>query len=162
MLRDRVRLASVSAARAAGAFARGAAAPYHLMKSMAIAPPERLRIAPPDIRTTDSTVADQIYAGYFSFDGKTVQARGVSPFLVAAPSECWRRSLAGFSWLRHLQASDNRVALATAQELVADFLSLPKIPADDPAMEPAVVARRLLSFLVAVADAPRRRRRRFL
>ncbi|AZG77040.1 heparinase II/III family protein [Methylocystis rosea] len=147
MLRDRVRLASVSAARAAGAFARGAAAPYHLMKSMAIAPPERLRIAPPDIRTTDSTVADQIYAGYFSFEGKTVQARGVSPFLVAPPSECWRRSLAGFSWLRHLQASDSRVALATAQELVADFLSLPKIPADDPAMEPAVVARRLLSFL---------------
>ncbi len=147
MLRDRVRLAGVSAARAAGAFARGAAAPYHLMKSMAIAPPERLRIAPPDIRTTDSTVADQIYAGYFSFEGKTVQARGVSPFLVTAPSEGWRRSLAGFSWLRHLQAFDKKVALATAQALVAEFLALPKLPPDDPAMEPAVVARRLLSFL---------------
>jgi uncharacterized heparinase superfamily protein len=147
MLPDRVRLVGASAARAAGAFARGAAAPYHLVKSMAIAPPERLRIAPPDIRTTDSTVADQIYAGYFSFEGKTVQARGVSPFLAAPPSEGWRRSLAGFSWLRHLQASDKRVALATAQALVGDFLSLPKLPADDPAMEAAVVARRLLSFL---------------
>lgn len=147
MLRDRVRFAGVSAARAAGAFARGAAAPYHLMKSMAITPPERLRIAPPDIRTTDSTVADQIYAGYFSFEGKTVQARGASPFLLSPPSDGWRRSLAGFSWLRHLQASDKKVALANAQALVADFLSLPKLPADDPAMEPAVVARRLLSFL---------------
>ncbi|MGD9544706.1 MAG: heparinase II/III family protein [Methylocystis sp.] len=147
MLRDRVRLAGVSAARAAGAFARGAAAPYHLMKSMAIAPPERLRIAPPEIRTSDSTVADQIYAGYFSFEGKTVQARDVSPFLVTPPSEAWRRSLTGFSWLRHMQASDKKAALATARALVADFLSAPKLPADDPAMEPAVVARRLLSFL---------------
>lgn len=147
MLRDRVRLAGVSAARAAGAFARGAAAPYHLVKSMAIAPPERLRIAPPDIRTTDSTVADQIFAGYFSFEGKTIQARDASPFLAAAPSEGWRRSLAGFAWLRHLQASDKKAAHATAQALVADFLSLPKLPADDPAMEPAIIARRLLSFL---------------
>lgn len=147
MLRDRVRLAGVSAARAAGAFARGAAAPYHLVKSMAIAPPERLRIAPPDIRTTDSTVADQMFAGYFSFEGKTVQARDASPFLATAPSEGWRRSLAGFGWLRHLQGSDKKSAHATAQALVADFLSLPKLTADDPAMEPAVIARRLLSFL---------------
>ena len=147
MLRDRVRLAGVSAARAAGAFARGAAAPYHLMKSMAITPPERLRIAPPDIRTTDSTVADQIYAGYFSFEGKTVQAQGVSPFLLSPPSPGWRRKLAGFSWLRHLRAADSALAQANAQALVADFLALPKMAADDPAMEPAVVARRLLSFL---------------
>lgn len=143
MLRDRMRFAGVSAARA---LARSAAAPYHLVKSMAIAPPERLRIAPPDIRTTDSTVADEIYAGYFSFEGKAVQTQGASPFAVAAPSSGWRRALAGFSWLRHLRAADRALAQANAKALVGDFLSLRSLSRDDPAMEPAVVARRMLSF----------------
>ena len=52
----------VAGAVAAKAFARGAATPYHIVKSMAITPPERLRIAPPDMRTADPTVADEIYA----------------------------------------------------------------------------------------------------
>ncbi|MGD9541938.1 MAG: heparinase II/III family protein, partial [Methylocystis sp.] len=47
----------------------------------------------------------------------------------------------------HLQAFDKKEGLANAQALVAEFLSLPQLPPDDPAMEPAVVARRLLSFL---------------
>lgn len=136
----------IAGAFAAKAFARGAAAPYHAVKSMAIAPPERLRIAPPDIRTADPTVADEIYAGYFSFAGKTVQSYGASPFTLVPPSPAWRRALAGFSWLRHLRAADKNLAQANAQALVGDFLALKKLPHDDPAMEPGVVARRLLSF----------------
>lgn len=142
-LRDRMRLAGSFAARA---LARGASAPYHMVKSMIIATPERLRIAPPDIRTADPTVADEIYAGYFSFAGKTLQSYGASPFTLAAPSPAWRRALTGFSWLRHLRAADKALAQANARALVADFLALKRPPADDPAMEPAVVARRLLSF----------------
>jgi uncharacterized heparinase superfamily protein len=142
-LRDRMRLAGVVAAQA---LARHAAAPYHIVKSQSIAPPERLRIAPPDIRTADPTVADEIRAGYFSFDGKTLHARGGSPFALTPPSPAWRRSLAGFSWLRHLRAADRGAGAADARALVADFLAIRRLPADDPAMEPAVVARRLLSF----------------
>lgn len=138
-----MRLASAFAAKA---LARRAAAPYHLVKSMAIAPPERLKIAPPDIRTTDPTVADEIYSGYFSFAGKTMQCHGGSPFLLTAPSPGWRRALAGFSWLRHLRAADKALGQANARALVADFLSLGKLSPDDPAMEPAVAARRMLSF----------------
>lgn len=136
----------MAGAFAAQALARGAATPYHVVKSMAIAPPERLRIAPPDIRTADPTVADEIYAGYFSFAGKTLQTYGESPFALTPPSTAWRRALAGFSWLRHLRAADRALAQANAQALVADFLALKKLAHDDPAMEPAVVARRLLSF----------------
>lgn len=144
MLRDRMRHAGVFAAQA---FARGASVPYHLVKSMAIAPPERLRIAPPDIETADPTVADEIYAGYFTFEGKTAQTQGGSPFALSAPSPGWRRALTGFSWLRHLRAADKSLAQANAKALVADFLAQRRFPHDDPAMEPAVVARRLLSFL---------------
>lgn len=146
-LRERMRRAGASAARAAETLARSAAAPYHLVKSLSIVAPERLRIAPPDIRTADSTVADEIYAGYFTFEGKTVQAQAGSPFAAAAPSPGWRRALTGFAWLRHLRAADKALAQVNAQALVADFFALGKPPPDDPAMEPPVVARRMLSFL---------------
>ncbi len=132
---------------AANAVVRSAATPYHIVKSMAIIPPERLRIAPPDIRTADPTVADEIYAGYFSFAGKTVQSYGGSPFALTPPSAAWRRALAGFSWLRHLRAADKTLAQENARALVGDFLSTRKLSTEDPAMEPPVVARRLLSFL---------------
>ncbi|MDJ0450073.1 heparinase II/III family protein [Methylocystis sp. JR02] len=140
-----MRLAGVLAA--ANAVARTAATPFHIVKSMAIAPPERLRIAPPDIRTADPTVADEIYAGYFSFAGKTLQSYGESPFALMPPSPAWRRALAGFSWLRHLRAADKTLAQENARALVGEFLAIKKLSPDDPALEPAVAARRLLSFL---------------
>jgi uncharacterized heparinase superfamily protein len=130
-------------ARAARLLARQATAPYRLVKSLSIKPPTRLWIAPPDIRTADSTVADEMRAGYFSFEGKTVHVVGDdTPFRRFAPSVGWRRTLTGFSWLRHLGEADR----LTARRLVDAFISTS--PArDDPAQEPAIVARRLLSFL---------------
>ncbi|MCX7899156.1 MAG: heparinase II/III family protein, partial [Methylocystis sp.] len=127
--------------------ARRLSAPYHAVRSMSIAPPERLRIAPPEIRTADPTVADQIAAGYYTFAGKTARIQGVSPFHVRPPSADWRRKLTGFSWLRHLRAADEPQAREAAKALVAEFLAIQKFERGDSAMEPAVVARRLLSFL---------------
>ncbi len=130
-------------ARAARLLARQATAPYRLVKSLSIKPPTRLWIAPPDIRTADSTVADEMRAGYFSFEGKTVHVIGDdSPFSRFAPSIGWRRTLTSFSWLRHLGEADR----LTARRLVEAFLST-QLTRDDPAQEPAIIARRLLSFL---------------
>ena len=56
-------------------------------------PPERLLIAPQDIRPGDPTIAADIYAGYYAFGGKIVTAHGRSPFEIAAPSEEWARIL---------------------------------------------------------------------
>ena len=146
-LRDRMKLAGLVAAKAARSLGRGARAPYDAARSMAFDAPQRLYIAPQDIRTADPTVANEIYGGYFSFDGKTVSAQGRSPFALTPPSNSWRRSLAGFSWLRHLRAADKALARANAQALVADFMSIRKAAAGDPAFEPAVVARRTLAWL---------------
>lgn len=114
---------------------------------MAFAPPERLRIAPPDIETADPTVANDVYAGFFTFEGKTVQAQDVSPFLLTPPSPGWRRALTGFSWLRHLRAADISASPEYVQALVGEFLAVRRLASEDPALEPTVVARRLLSFL---------------
>ena len=109
--------------------------------------PERLLIAPQDIRTADPTIAADIYAGYFAFAGKNVNTHGRSPFSVAPPSEGWARTLAGFGWLRHLRAADTALARANARALVEDWINLAGKSRDPLTWEPTVAARRLLSWL---------------
>jgi uncharacterized heparinase superfamily protein len=142
-----MKLAGSFAAKSASRLARALQAPVYAVQAMSVRAPERLHVAPPDIRTADPTVADEIYAGYFSFDGKIVETKGRSPFAIDPPSAGWRRSLAGFSWLRHLRAADKTLARANARALAEDFLACRRLSSEDPAFEPAVVARRTLSWL---------------
>ncbi|MGI6245213.1 MAG: heparinase II/III family protein [Pseudochelatococcus sp.] len=108
--------------------------------------PERVVIAPQDLRTADPTAATDIYAGYFSLAGQTVDSRGRSPFEAEPPSDAWAEALASFGWLRHLGAADSALARANARALVDDFLSA-RLDRRGVAARPAVVARRLLAFL---------------
>lgn len=124
---------------------RGVAS-YHAFRALRVVAPARLRIAPQDLRTGDATVAAEIQAGIFTFHGKTLDAGSRSPFALAAPSPDWRRTLCGFAWLRHLRAAGAPWASETAQALVDAFLERAPL-AGDPAQDPAVIARRMLSFL---------------
>jgi len=114
---------------------------------MTFHPAERLLIAPQDIRTGDPTTAVDIFAGYFAFGGKIVNAHGRSPFEIEAGSDTWARALAGFGWLRHLRAANTAAARDNARALVEDFLAQMGKPASIPAWEPRVVARRTLAWL---------------
>ncbi len=109
--------------------------------------PERLLIAPQDIRTADPTVAADIGSGYFAFGGKIVNAMGRSPFALEPASQAWARQLAGFGWLRHLRATDNVAIRARARGLIGDFLDVHAKPGAALAWEPRVGARRMLSWL---------------
>jgi uncharacterized heparinase superfamily protein len=142
-----LRVAGLLAARAAMALRRGLAAPALAAIGLGRRRPERLLIAPQDIRTSDPTLAADIYAGYFAFGGKIVNAHGRSPFELEPGSAAWARALAGFGWLRHLRAADTALARANARVLVDDFLSLAGKPSSIPAWEPEVAARRMLAFL---------------
>ena len=127
--------------------------------------PERLVIAPQDIRTSDPTRAADIYAGLFSFAGQVVDADGRSPFEVAPPSDAWARQLHGFAWLRHLRAADGALTRQNARALVADWIAQEsKAPAL--AYEPEVLARRVLAWItqspLILQDADRGFYRRFL
>ena len=109
--------------------------------------PERLLIAPQDIRTTDPTIADDIYSGYFNFGSRIVNTHGRSPFELASPSAEWEAALNGFGWLRHLRAADTPLAKANARALVAEWIASRGRAQTGPAWSPAVAARRLLSWL---------------
>ncbi len=120
------------------------AAGHFALSAVRIAPPRRLRIAPPDLRTGDATVAQEIFAGVFTLAGKTIDAGAHSPFSIdPAPPE-WRRALLGFSWLRHLRAASEPQAHDWAQRLVDAYLQSAGLGAG---LEPGVAARRMLSFL---------------
>jgi uncharacterized heparinase superfamily protein len=108
--------------------------------------PARLVIAPQDIRTADPTLAAEIYAGFFSFDGKVVETAGRSPFEVAPPSRAWARALHGFGWLRHLRAAETALSRQNARALVADWLAH-EARAPRLAFEAEVAATRVLAWI---------------
>ena len=108
--------------------------------------PDRLIIAPHDLRTADATRAAEIYAGRFVFAGKIVTCHGRSIFDLEPPSDDWEAALLGFGWLRHLRAADTALTRANARSLVDDWLSNPsrKRPLERRA---DVMARRVVSLL---------------
>lgn len=110
-------------------------------------PPERLLIAPQDIRTADPSFASEIYAGYFALAGKVVNTHGRLPFEMSLQDAEWERALNGFGWLRHLRAADSALANTNARALVDDFLTHAGKPKPGYAWESRVVIRRMLAFL---------------
>ncbi len=124
-----------------GAVIRLAAPPEVLTRAKVSA----LVIAPHDLRTSDASLADDIYSGLFVFAGRSLVVSGRSPFDYAPPSPEWAEELYGFGWLRHLRAADTALARANARSFVSDFLS----GRGDPALARPVpvAARRMISFL---------------
>lgn len=112
--------------------------------------PERLHIAPTDLRTADPTIAQDIYAGRFAFAGQMIDIHGGSVFAVEPPSADWARRLHGFGWLRHLRASDTGLARSNARAMVDDWIRRQNRHYRE-AWEEEVVARRVMSWL---AQAP--------
>jgi len=108
--------------------------------------PERLLIAPQDLRTGDSTLAAEIYSGRFAFAGKVMQLDGRTPFELVPPSLDWAEALHGFGWLRHLKAANTTIARANARALVGDWMRNPGA-ARVIAAKPEVAARRVISWL---------------
>jgi uncharacterized heparinase superfamily protein len=163
---NRARVVALVALRRLGVVWRWLQKPFRAVAGIWRRPPDRLSIAPQDIRTADPTLAADIYAGYFAFGGKIVNAHGRSPFELEPPSEAWARALSSFSWLRHLRAADTALARANARVLVDDFLAFADRSRRGPAREPIVVARRLLAWLsqspIILEGADRHFYRRFM
>jgi uncharacterized heparinase superfamily protein len=108
--------------------------------------PDRLLLVPHDLRTSDPTIAEDIYSGYFGFDGRLVTTHGQSPFDLPSPSRGWSENLFGFSWLRHLRAAHAPLARANARALVTEFIDAGHA-LQGIASTPTVMARRVIAFL---------------
>jgi uncharacterized heparinase superfamily protein len=107
---------------------------------------DRLVIAPQDLRTTDATMASEIYSGRFAFAGKVVLCNSRSPFDITPPSEEWAAALFGFGWLRHLRAAASAITRSNARALIEEWIAASPSQSSV-AWRPDVVARRILSWL---------------
>ena len=149
-LKESLQVVTLLAGRGVRTVGRTFALPGRAARGLRVKTPERLLIAPQDIRTADPTTAADIGAGYFAFGGRVVNAHGRSPFALDAGvdvDDAWSRQLAGFGWLRHLRAADSALARQRGRVLVADFIAAAPRPAPTPAWDAPVAARRVLAWL---------------
>lgn len=144
--------------------ARAPGAPLTLAQ-VVVPVPERLLIAPQDLRTGDATRATEIYAGTFAFAGKVAFLEGKTPFELEPPSREWAQVLHSFSWLRHLRAAGTTIARANARALVGDWMR-DAGRARAIAADPEVTAHRVIAWLTQapfiLQDADHEFYRRFM
>ncbi len=107
----------------------------------------RLLIAPQDIRPSDATIAQDIFAGHLTFAGRHILTNGASIFDIAPPSYAFAEELHGFSWLRHARAAENIAANAAARNLVGDWIDLYGRSSSGFSQQPHLLSRRLISWL---------------
>jgi uncharacterized heparinase superfamily protein len=107
---------------------------------------DELLIVPPDLRTTDPSLFEELAAGQLGLGGAIVDLNGHSPFALVPPSAAWARELNGFGWLRDLRAANSDAAYAMARRLVAEWVQRNALSYQrtDPH---AVIARRIISWI---------------
>jgi uncharacterized heparinase superfamily protein len=108
--------------------------------------PERVVIAPIDLRTADPTVALDIYAGRWVFFGDGIDVEGFSVFDAEPPNEDWSRQLHAFGWLRHLRATDMNVSRSNARSIIDEWIRY-SAQHDPVAWQPDIIARRISAWL---------------
>lgn len=109
--------------------------------------PERVLVAPPDLRLADPQIALEIYYGRFPLSGRLVETGGRSPFQIEVADRGWNRSLHGFRWLRHMRAAGTELAAANARALVSDWIAVHGGRIAGVAWDPPVTARRIIAWL---------------
>lgn len=109
--------------------------------------PERLLLAPPDLRLADPQIAREIYHGRFLLAGHLVEAGGESPFMMDVEHRGWLEALHSFRWLRHLHVAESDLAAANARALVLDWITLHGRRISGIAWNPGTTAKRIIAWL---------------
>lgn len=108
--------------------------------------PERVLIAPPDLRLADPQIAHEIYYGRFPLSGHLIETGGLSPFQLDVAHIGWVRSLHGFRWLRHMRAAGTDLAAANARALVSDWIVQHGNRITGAAWDPGTTAKRIIAW----------------
>ncbi|MBB3660500.1 putative heparinase superfamily protein [Rhizobium sp. BK650] len=132
----------------------------------AIPVPERLIVAPTDLRGVDSHVAEEIIDGRFPLAGRMLETGGKSPFTLPLPSRAFAIRLHSFGWLRHMRANKSEQGSAVARMIVDSWLSIHGGRIEGIAWETDVVSQRVIAWLshspVVLQNADRGFYRRFM
>lgn len=108
--------------------------------------PERILVAPPDLRPGDTAVARDFYAGRYPLAGQVRETAG-SPFESGLGDAAFSAAIHDFAWLRHLRAAGTELAASNARALVQDWMRMAADTLEGPAWTPATTARRIIAWL---------------
>lgn len=109
--------------------------------------PERILIAPPDLRVADPQLAQEFYHGRYALAGRLVETGGISPFAIEPPTDAWEAALHSFGWLRNMRAAGTELAMVNARALVEDWIRMHGKRIEGIAWSPETTAQRIIAWL---------------
>ena len=104
---------------------------------------------PPALVRGEASVAEAIYGGRFRFCGQALDVAERPVFALKCPSAAFAAELNGFAWLAHHRAAGDALASENARMLIGDWIAVSGRRLYGRSFEPAVVARRVISWLAA-------------
>lgn len=146
-LADRRRLFSYGLREIWRRFCRRSAGLRLAVTSFSLHVPDRLIVAPTDLRSLDPFVAEEILEGRFPLAGRILETFGDSPFSVELPSRAFAERLHSFTWLRHIRTNKTEASCAHVRQVVADWIALHGRQPKGLAWEANVAAERVIAWL---------------
>lgn len=146
-LQNTIKIAMLSSTEALASFSRRFRSSSLLNRFAPTPAPERLILAPHNLRNADPITARDIYAGRFFFSGQLVELNGQNPFTQDQASKAWKAKLFAFEWLRHLAVSDNTLAVSNAQSHISDWIAAHGKPKRHLSWNLETTSRRIISWI---------------
>jgi uncharacterized heparinase superfamily protein len=109
--------------------------------------PERLIVAPTDLRSIDPFFVEELLNGRILLAGRVLETEGKSPFALELPSQVFAARLHSFRWLRHLRAEKSDQAAAMARSILNDWMAVHGYRLKGVAWAPDTAAQRLIAWL---------------
>ncbi|APG86320.1 heparinase II/III family protein [Sinorhizobium americanum] len=128
--------------------------------------PDRLIVAPTDLRAIDPFVAEEILQGRYPLAGRVLDTEGESPFEIDLPSHEFANRLHAFDWLRHMRAVRDEAGFTRLRQIVDDWMGTHGRNTGGISWEADVTAQRVIAWLshspVVLRNAEHGFYRRFL
>ncbi len=109
--------------------------------------PDRLIVAPTDLRAVDPFVAQEILQGRFPLAGRVLETGGESPFEIDLPSREFGVRLHSFGWVRHMRSVKEEETFGQLRSIVNDWISTHGRYINGIAWEADILAQRIISWL---------------
>ena len=111
------------------------------------ATPDRLIVAPTDLRAVDPFVAQEILDGRFPLAGRVLHTEGESPFELDLPSREFGVRLHSFGWLRHMRSINEEEAFTRIRQLINEWIASHGRAIGGLTWEADIIAQRLIAWL---------------
>ena len=109
--------------------------------------PDRLIVAPSDLRIADPYIAQEIHENRYPLAGRVLDAGDESPFAHPGPSRGFDETLHSFRWLRHLRAANTDESCADAKKLTEDWINVWGRRFSGVGWEADICAQRVIAWL---------------